>query len=552
MDFEHVPHSHQNVTVPQQAWLHSSSTSYLVLSSLGQGTFGKVSKCMRMDTKKVVAVKVLVNKDDAFAAMIEVANLRKLKKLDPNTSNIVQWNDFFIDRNHICLEFELLDMSLQDFMELRKHQPLPLQDIRFIIQQLATALQQLDNIDLIHSDIKMENIVLVDHRRQGLKLKLIDFGLACDKSDARLLAYIQTRPYRAPEILLGLPFTAAIDIWSVGCVAAHLFTGSLLYPGTSEYDMMRYIVECPGQPPDDMLDAGLKTKQFFKRDSTSNSNKWRLRKCHKHFHATEIKTTRIRKWTIKSLDELQQIRASVCVQATDDQSQMNDQRMFLDLLKHMLHVDGNQRITPHQLLEHPFVNRHHREDNTQHSSHAWCRKKSTSQRSRQTREDHQGKQTNQAANGKAVSHQAKHDRSLPTCSSTLAPHDKEKSSYNAQQTKVSSGIKRKLCPEDDEVVSCGTSGLLRKSAKVQWVKLPTKKSLPTSSTLTPPDIHQSFCNAQQKKVSSGIKRKLCPEDDEVGSCGTSGLFRKSVKMRRVMHPSNVTFSPQTGAQPVTK
>ena len=49
------------------------------------------------------------------------------------------------------------------------------------------------------------------------------------------------RYYRAPEILLGLPFCESIDIWSLGCVIAELFLGWPLYPGSSEYDQIRYI-----------------------------------------------------------------------------------------------------------------------------------------------------------------------------------------------------------------------------------------------------------------------------------------------------------------------
>lgn len=45
---------------------------------------------------------------------------------------------------------------------------------------------------------------------------------------------------RAPEIILGLPFCEAIDMWSLGCVIAELFLGWPLYPGASEYDQVSY------------------------------------------------------------------------------------------------------------------------------------------------------------------------------------------------------------------------------------------------------------------------------------------------------------------------
>lgn len=61
--------------------------------------------------------------------------------------------------------------------------------------------------------------------------------------------YIQSRYYRAPEVLLGLPYGAKIDSWSIGCVCAELFIGLPLFPATSEYDLMRRVVEYVEMPP---------------------------------------------------------------------------------------------------------------------------------------------------------------------------------------------------------------------------------------------------------------------------------------------------------------
>lgn len=62
--------------------------------------------------------------------------------------------------------------------------------------QLANALDHLRAVGLIHADLKLENVMLANHQTEPYKVKLIDFGLACDVSDARLGSYIQTRPYR--------------------------------------------------------------------------------------------------------------------------------------------------------------------------------------------------------------------------------------------------------------------------------------------------------------------------------------------------------------------
>lgn len=124
-------------------------------------------------------------------------------------------------------------------------------------------------LGLIHADLKPENIMLVDPVRQPYRVKVIDFGSASHVSKAVCNTYLQSRYYRAPEIILGLPFCEAIDMWSLGCVVAELFLGWPLYPGNSEYDQIRYISQTQGLPTEHMLNNASKTTKFFYRDVDS-------------------------------------------------------------------------------------------------------------------------------------------------------------------------------------------------------------------------------------------------------------------------------------------
>lgn len=126
----------------------------------------------------------------------QVDILNTLKHSAQDAANIVQLNHYFFDRGHFCLEFELLDIDLFDYMKQRAFCPLPLKEIRPIVHQLASALQQLKTIGIIHGDLKLENVMLVDHLRQPGRVKIIDFGLACHVSAAKLCANIQSREYR--------------------------------------------------------------------------------------------------------------------------------------------------------------------------------------------------------------------------------------------------------------------------------------------------------------------------------------------------------------------
>lgn len=94
------------------------------------------------------------------------------------------------------------------------------------------------------------------------RIKLIDFGSACFEGQTAH-TYIQSRFYRSPEVLVGLPYDSAIDMWSLGCVAAELFLGLPILPGVHEHDQLGRICEMITGPPDWMLDQGSKASKFF-------------------------------------------------------------------------------------------------------------------------------------------------------------------------------------------------------------------------------------------------------------------------------------------------
>lgn len=85
----------------------------------------------------------------------------------------------------------------------------------------------------MHCDLKPENILLKQPNKSGIKV--IDYGSSCF-TNSRIYTYIQSRFYRAPEIILGIPYTMAIDMWSFGCIIAELYTGYPIFPGENETD----------------------------------------------------------------------------------------------------------------------------------------------------------------------------------------------------------------------------------------------------------------------------------------------------------------------------
>jgi dual specificity tyrosine-phosphorylation-regulated kinase 2/3/4 len=111
--------------------------------------------------------------------------------------------------------------------------------IRRVAVQLLLSLRFLRKLRVIHCDLKPENILLKSADKSGIKI--IDFGSSCF-SDQRIYTYIQSRFYRAPEIILGIPYTTAIDMWSFGCILVELATGFPIFPGESEHEQLALIM----------------------------------------------------------------------------------------------------------------------------------------------------------------------------------------------------------------------------------------------------------------------------------------------------------------------
>ncbi|XP_072475321.1 homeodomain-interacting protein kinase 3 isoform X7 [Notamacropus eugenii] len=353
----------------QHEVLCSLKNTYEVLDFLGRGTFGQVVKCWKRGTNEIVAIKILKNHPSyARQGQIEVSILSRLSTENADEFNFVRAYECFQHRNHTCLVFEMLEQNLYDFLKQNKFSPLPLKVIRPILQQVATALKKLKSLGLIHADLKPENIMLVDPVRQPYRVKVIDFGSASHVSKTVCSTYLQSRYYRAPEIILGLPFCEAIDMWSLGCVIAELFLGWPLYPGALEYDQIRYISQTQGLPGEQLLNVGTKSTRFFCRETDISHSGWRLKTLEEHEAETGMKSKEARKYIFNSLDDIVHVNTVMDLEGIDLLAEKADRREFVSLLKKMLLIDADLRITPVETLNHAFVNMKHLLD-FPHSNH---------------------------------------------------------------------------------------------------------------------------------------------------------------------------------------
>ncbi|KAJ0395359.1 hypothetical protein P43SY_000939 [Pythium insidiosum] len=169
-------------------------------------------------------------------------------------AHLVRLIDYFYFREHLIIVTELLRDNLYEFSKLladRGHANyFTIPRLKKVACQILEALEFLHSLGLVHCDLKPENILISNFNE--CRIKVIDFGSSCFVTD-ELTSYVQSRSYRAPEVILGLEYDQKIDMWSLGCVLAELFTGDVLFKNNSEQSLLERIIAAIGPVPSDLL-----------------------------------------------------------------------------------------------------------------------------------------------------------------------------------------------------------------------------------------------------------------------------------------------------------
>ncbi|KAL1924711.1 uncharacterized protein VTP21DRAFT_4365 [Calcarisporiella thermophila] len=295
-----------------------------IIEALGKGSFGQVVQCHDHKTGETLAVKLIRNKKRFHCqAQVEIRILESINKWDPeDRHNCVRMKDRFHFRGHLCIAFECLSLNLYEFIKSNNFQGFSLSLIcRFAVQLLA-ALSLLARHRVVHCDLKPENVLLKDPTKSGIKV--IDFGSSCFENE-KVYTYIQSRFYRSPEVILGLSYHTAIDMWSFGCILAELYTGYPLFPGENEQDQLACIMEIIGVPDPYIIERSSRKKLFF--DSMGRPRPY-----------TNSKGRR-RRPGAKSLQHV---------------LRCNDPE-FVDFIARTLHWDPDKRLRPDEAMLHPWI-----------------------------------------------------------------------------------------------------------------------------------------------------------------------------------------------------
>lgn len=300
------------------------SYRYEILEVIGKGSFGQVIRALDHMTNKHVAIKIIRNKKRFHhQALVEVRILDHLRKKDKDDShNVIHMLDYFYFRNHLCISFELMSLNLYELIKKNNYQGFSLNLIRRFANSLLKCLRLLQKESIIHCDLKPENVLL--KQRGSSSIKVIDFGSSC-YSNQRVYTYIQSRFYRSPEVILGLTYGTPIDMWSLGCILAELYTGYPLFPGENEVEQLACLMEVLGPPPDDLIIGATRRRLFF--DSKGNP------RC-----VTNTKG-RKRKPGTKNL--------AIALRCNDT--------LFLNFISKCLEWNPRKRMTPEEALRHEWI-----------------------------------------------------------------------------------------------------------------------------------------------------------------------------------------------------
>lgn len=342
------------------------TSRYRITRVIGKGTFAKVVECFDVETKRDVALKIVRNKSKyAIAAMNEITVIMTMMQYDPmglfDFVRLGHWFNYSRD-DHVTMVFPKLGPSLYETME-RNDNPFPVHMIRKYLKSLLQTLAYMHSLGIVHTDVKPENVLhddmeyeVIKSQHPGLasefpksdRLTLIDFGSAqlMERSHPKL---VSTRHYRAPEVLLGLPWSSSIDVWSVGCLLLEFIMGDTFFynpdsdatPDDKDLEHLGMIERAVGTIPRVLAEQsahGEKGKYFFRDDGTlryPNSS-------------TSKKSKRVYLETMVLEDYFcSDVNPSL-------RENSKETRDLLDLARRMLQWFPEKRCTFVEALKHPF------------------------------------------------------------------------------------------------------------------------------------------------------------------------------------------------------
>lgn len=284
--------------------------AYESLGVIGEGTYGVVIKARHKSSGHLVAIKRFKEgEEDEQTRKTSLREVRVLKQL--RHDNVVTLLDVFRRKGKLHLVFEFIEEgTILEVLEQKGgaacgsrgngffDRGLCEMDVKKIMYQLLKGLQYCHGQNIVHRDVKPENILV---SKEGA-VKLCDFGFARSMGNAasdatppnlpssaaaqgggpmyntsgvgvqngglgnagnKFTEYVATRWYRAPELLVGdVDYGKGVDVWAVGCILAEISNSLPLFPGESDLDQLAHILRCNGPMPNRFVQCFLRNPLY--------------------------------------------------------------------------------------------------------------------------------------------------------------------------------------------------------------------------------------------------------------------------------------------------
>jgi serine/threonine-protein kinase PRP4 len=323
---------------------------YECLSDQGQGVFSTVIRCRDRSSVdgQEYAVKV-IRKNPVLeeAGLREIAFLKQLTAADPKSAKYtVKFVESFWHHDHLCIVLESMKQNLRQMVGQLGGKGISIEWVQMYARQMLVSLSHMKSLNIIHADIKPDNMLVSEDSRV---LKLCDLGSALRSTDDNdVTPLLVSRWYRAPEIILGLPYSEQLDIFSLGSVLFELYTGQVLFHGESNNDMLFKIQEVHGPVPKKML-----RHSAFREEHYDDAFQFRRIVSDPLTHQDVLRTVSFPE--SGNPDLLVSRMAS-----TDNFKKMSSEKQalvlyFKDFVLQSTVVDPKQRLTCETALAHPFV-----------------------------------------------------------------------------------------------------------------------------------------------------------------------------------------------------
>ncbi|KAL9129124.1 MAG: hypothetical protein Q9217_002334 [Psora testacea] len=247
----------------------SSIRNYILMSKLGEGTFGEVHKAESRVTGQIVAMKkILMHQEKDGFPVTALREIKLLKML--SHPNVLKLEEMALERTKgegrkkatVYMVTPYMDHDLSGLLE-NPSVNFTESHLKCYMVQLLEGVAYLHKSKILHRDMKAANLLI---NNEGV-LQIADFGLARPYDDPPpqpgrgngeatrgYTTVVVTRWYRPPELLLQLRYyTPAIDMWGAGCVFGEMFKKRPILPGNSDLNQLHLIFDLMGSPTEENM-----------------------------------------------------------------------------------------------------------------------------------------------------------------------------------------------------------------------------------------------------------------------------------------------------------